>query len=378
MLDLMEGYFRLMEGFYPEWRLSAERIYGARGFLTNLRASNTALVLRGKEYILWTAGSGWLLRYFVDYADYTGDLEFLAQRVVPPLKEVADFYEDFLVPGEDGRLEFIPSYNPETVGGVSAVMDIAVARDVLRNLIRACRRLEIEQEHIPRWEAMLANLPDYPITPERNTIPGVIPSFPGGGLAAGHRHHSQLYGCFQSYDPLFTEPGPLREAAKRTVLVQQAKLDGWQRSGFARLQNGVSAAFLGLGDTAYQNLKFLATERQMYNSLITSHDPEAYIFNVDANGGVPHMTNMMLLQCHSGELDLLPALPEAWPEGKITGIRARGGFEVDLEWAEGKLVRANIHSHAGLPLKVRNGSEVADFDLAKGKSITLDAALKPL
>ena len=87
---------------------------------------------------------------------------------------------------------------------------------------------------------------------------------------------------------------------------------------------------------------------------------------------------MLLVQSYGGEIQFLPALPAAWPSGKITGIRARGGFEVDLEWSEGKVIRAKIHSHAGQPLKVRSGSEVANFDFAKGKSITLDASLKPL
>lgn len=371
LLDLMEGYFRLMEGFYPEWRLSAKRIYGVRGLLTNLRASNTALVLRGKEYVLWTSGCGWLMRYFIDYADYTGDREFLESRVVPPLREIAYFYEDFLVPGADGKLEFIPSYNPETAAGVNAVMDIAVARDVLSNLIRACRQLDIEQEQVPRWEAMLARLPDYPITRD-----GVIPEFSGGRLFAGHRHYSQLYGCYQSYDPLFAEPGPLREAARKTVLAKQAAIEqGPQRSGFARIQSGVAAAFLDLPEAAYGQLKALATGRQMYNSLITSHDPDGHIFNVDANGGVPHVANMMLLQCHDGELNLLPTLPGAWPDGAIRGIRARGGFEVDLAWKQGEMISCSIRSWQGRPLRVRYGEVVADHEIAQGERIHLNRAL---
>ena len=374
LLDLMEGYFRLMEGFYPEWRLNAKRLYGARGFVTNLRASNTALALRGKEYTFWTSGCGWLLRYFIDYPEYTGDTEFLKTRTIPALKEVAQFYEDFLVEGPDGKLEFIPSYNPETAPGVNAVMDIAVARDVLGSLISSCRQLGIEQENIPKWETMLAKLPPYPITKD-----GVIPEFPGGRLFAGHRHYSQLYGCYQSFEPAFLEPGPLREAAKKTVLEKQAAIEkGKQRSGFARVQSSVAAAFLGMPESAYDQLRLLATQKHMHNSLMTGHDPGPHIFNVDANGGVPGIVSMLLMQSHGGELQLLPALPAAWPNGKVTGIRVRGGFEVDLEWSEGKLQRAKIHSHAGQPLKIRSGSEVANFDIAKGKSITLDGSLKQM
>ena len=86
--ELMEGYFRLIEGFYPEWRLNARRIYGCRGFFSNARASNTCLLLHwgGWEGVFWTAGSGWLASFFTDYAQYTGDREFLAKRCVPLLK----------------------------------------------------------------------------------------------------------------------------------------------------------------------------------------------------------------------------------------------------------------------------------------------------
>jgi alpha-L-fucosidase 2 len=206
----------------------------------------------------------------------------------------------------------------------------------------------------------------------------VIPEFPGGRLFAGHRNKSQLYGCYQSFEPASIEPGPLREAANKTVLEKQVAIEkGKQRSSFARVQSSVAAAFLGMPESAYDQLRLMATQKHMHNSLMTGHDPGPYIFNVDANGGVPGIVGILLMQSHGGELHLLPALPAAWPNGKITGIQVRGGFEVDLEWSKGKLQRAKIHSHAGQPLKVRNGSEVADFDLAKGKSISLNGSLKP-
>ena len=293
--ELMEGYFRTMESFYPEWRLNAKRIYGCRGFFSNARASNTCLLLHWGTWdgVFWTAGSGWLASFFSDYAAYTGDRQFLEKRVVPLLKETAGFYEDFLAGTEkDGRATFIPSYNPETGSGVNATMDIAVAREVLTKLIAACRELKIEQQNVSKWKALLAKLPPYPITPD-----GKVPEFPGGSVAAGHRHHSQLYPCFQSFDPLFASDATLRKAAQATVRAKIAGSDaGGEQSSFGRMQSGVSAAFLGMPEEAYGRLKVLAVKRSMNLSLITSHEPNAECFNTDGNGGVPHIANTMLMQ----------------------------------------------------------------------------------
>ena len=367
--ELMEGYFRTMESFYPEWRLNAKRIYGCRGFFSNARASNTCLLLHWGTWdgVFWTAGGGWLASFFSDYAAYTGNRQFLAKRVVPVLKETAQFYEDFLAGTEkDGRVTFIPSYNPETGDGINAMMDIAVARQVLVNLIAACRELKIEQQNIPKWEALLAKLPPYSITSD-----GQVPEFPGGGVAAGHRHHSQLYPCFQSFDPQFTTDAALRKAAQATVRTKIAGSDGCgEQSSFGRMQSGVSAAFLGMPEEAYGRLKVMAVKRSMNPSLITSHEPSANCFNTDGNGGIPHIANTMLLQSRVQgddsksrisdrrfEIDLLPALPKEWPDGKVTGLLARGGFIVDIEWKNGKVIKYWIASRKPCEVKVNLNGE---------------------
>ena len=193
LTELMEGYFRLMESFYPEWRLNAKRIYGCRGVFTNARASNTALELHWGNWpgVFWTAGCGWLASFFTDYADYTGDNGFLEKRCLPLLREIAAFYEDFLTETDkDGHVVFIPSYNPETGCGINATMDIAVAREVLAKLIAA------GDSESAKWQALLTKLPPYPVNAK-----GELAEWPDGRLDPGHRHHSQLYPCYQSFDP---------------------------------------------------------------------------------------------------------------------------------------------------------------------------------
>ena len=370
LVDLMEGYFRKIESFYPEWRINAQRTYGCRGFFSGPRASNSGLHLHWGywDLLFWTAGSGWLASFFTDYAAYTDDREFLAQRCIPLLKGIAEFYEDFLTETDkDGRVTFIPSYNPETGCGINATMDIAVAREVLENLIAACRRLKIEEENLSNWESLLAKLPPYPFNDR-----GELPEWPAGSVVAGHRHHSQLYPCFQSFDPLFETDAGLRKAAQATVRAKIAGSDGGgEQSSFGRVQCGVAAAFLGMPEEAYGRLQVMAVKRSMNLSLITSHEPNAGIFNTDGNGGIPQIVNTMLLQSKvrpAGpealvsdlpyEIYLLPALPKAWPTGKVTGLRARGGFTVDIEWRDGKVVDYRITAREARPVKVHANNEV--------------------
>ena len=333
--ELMEGYFRLMEGFYPEWRLNARRIYGCRGFFTNTRASNTALELHWGEWpgVFWTAGCGWLASFFTDYAQCTGDRGFLANRCVPLLKEIAAFYEDFLSETDkDGRVMFIPSYNPETGCGINATMDIAVAREMLMKLIAACRELNIERDNIAKWESLLAKLPVYPINRA-----GELSEWPGSEVAAGHRHHSQLYPCFQSFDPLFETSAELRQAARATVRAKIGASDrggkGNEQSSFGCVQAGVSAAYLGMAEEAYGRLKVMAVKHSMNPSLITSHEPNGVTFNTDGNGGIPQIVNTMLVFSRPGTLHLLPALPAEWPIGEIRGILAPQQITINrLAW----------------------------------------------
>jgi hypothetical protein len=374
LADLMEGYFRTMESFYPEWRLNARRIYGCRGFFTNARASNTALELHwgGWDGVFWTAGCGWLGNFFTQYAEYSGDRDFLARRCLPLLKETAAFYQDFLSETDkNGHVVFIPSYNPETGCGIDATMDIAVTRDVLGNLIAFSRELGVESSNIPKWEALLAKLPPYPVNN------GALTEFPMGGVAAGHRHHSQLYPCFQSFDPLFETDAVLRKAAQSTVRIKIAGSDeGGEQSSFGRIQCGVSAAYLGMPEEAYGRLKVMAVKRSMNPSLITSHEPGAGILNTDGNGGIPQIVATMLAFSRRDRLDLLPALPAAWPTGSIHGFSLRTGCTLDLAWADGQLTSAIFHAGRDTSFTVRYHGESAPIRLRKGETLRLNTELK--
>ncbi|GAB6164176.1 glycoside hydrolase N-terminal domain-containing protein [Thermostilla marina] len=375
MPDLMEGYFRLIESFYPDWRTNAKAIYGCDGFFSNSRASNCCLQLHWGTWqgIFWTGGAPWLAVFFVDYAEYTGDREFLEKRCVPLLAEIAAFYEDFLTEvDENGHVVFNPSYNPETGCGINATMDIALARFVLSKLIAVCRESNIEQENVPRWESLLAKLPPYPINDQ-----GQLAEWPDGRLTPGHRHHSQLVGCYQTFDPIFETSPELRKAAQLSVKAKIAGADGGgEQSSFGRVQAGISAAYLGLAEEAYSRLEVMGVKQSMYHSLITSHEPHAKIYNTDGNGGIPQIVALMLAFSRTDRLDLLPALPAAWPSGSIRGLYTRCGCKVDITWEQGKLVRAVLHATRDTAFTLRYGEKSRSVQLKAGDTLAVDGDLE--
>ena len=381
LTDLMEGYFRTIESFYPDWRLNAGRIYGCRGVLTNARASNTALMLHWERWPgnCWTAGCGWLSSFFTRYVDYTQDMDFFKKRCMPLLKEIALFYEDFLKGTEkNGKVEFIPSYNPETTSGINATMDIAVAKELYTNLIRFSEQLNIEQENVGKWKEMLNKLPAFPIND------GVLTEWPDRGVSESHRHHSQLYPCFQSFDPIFEKDTLLRSAAKKLVLLKIEGLDGVnsrrvsQRTAFSRIQNGISAAYLGMAEEAYGRLKILATGHQMNPSLITSHDPNGRIFNTDGNGGIPEIVATMLAFSRTDCVDLLRALPSAWPEGSIKGLNLACGSTVDLKWNNGILTSAIFRAKRDTKFTVSYKGKTKLLKMKKGDIVQLSGEMAVL
>jgi len=330
--ELMEAYFRLMESFYPEWRLNARRTYGADGFLTNARASNTALLVHWGTWpgIFWTGGCGWLVRPFHEHYEYTGDRKFLGERTVPFLEEVAAFYEDFVAIDEAaGKIAFIPSYSPETGSCTSATMDVMVMRDVLHNLIAAYRVLDVKTGEIPKWQALLAKLPDYRVN-EDGALAEWIP--PGRQERYTHRHLSHLHSAYEANGELGPDADPALRDAAREALRRRIN-SGGQQSSHGRAHMGLAAAELDLAEEAYGRIEVMATGRSMAPSLMCTHEPGGRIYNVDANGAMPEIIHRMLFRARPGSIALLPALPKAWPKGQIAGVLAKGRITiVRLAW----------------------------------------------
>ncbi len=372
----MQGYFRLVESFLPDCRQNARKIYGCRGILTNTRASNNCLLLHwgGWPGQFWMSGAGWLSHWFYDYYLYTGDREFLARRTVPLLKEIVLFYEDLLFVDDGGKYRFSPSYSPETICADNATMDVAVAREVLGNLIGACEILKSEPENVAKWKGMLAKMPEYRINEEGGLAEFAIPA---GQEFYRHRHHSHLYPVFESHE--FTpETTPALWSAARVALIKKIH-SGGEQSSFGRVQAGLAAAYLRMADEAYGRLKAMAVGNSMYPSLITSHEPGQGVFNVDGNGGIPEIVDAMLLFSLPGKLDLLPALPDALPKGVLRGILARGQIRIDrLQWDKpAGLVRLELISAIEQTAAIRlpNSHSIKSMEVIGGSARAIPSPL---
>lgn len=368
MLEGFKPYVTLLERYLDDFRYNAKRMFGCRGILSGVRASTSGKHLHWGDSswgdrecdtffgAFWTCGAGWLGHFLYEYYLYTDDKAFLQNHVVPFLKEVVLFYEDFLYFDEAEKYVFNPSYSAENGIAANSTQDIAVAKEVLTNLISACKELNIDNEKIPKWEKMLEQLPPYLINEE-----GALKEWAvwDHGENYNHRHYSHLYPIFQSYEFSEEKTPELWEASKVAL---EKKLEHWlynphtDTSSHGRMHAGLSAARFGMGDTVWDILRMMAAGGAIYPSMMTAHFDHYHVFNVDANGAIPELIHQLLLFSFQGRLDVLPALPNALMQGKINGTLCRGQIYVnELAWdlQEKKKIEITITSKKDQELLVR-------------------------
>jgi len=164
-----------------------------------------------------------------------------------------------------------------------------------------------------------------------------------------HRHVSHLFGLFPGHDIDIRRTPELAKAAKRSLEIRGDQATGWATAWRINLW-----ARLGVGHHAYEILKFLLGLERTYPNMFDAHPP----FQIDGNFGGASGISEMLVQYDAGEIRLLPALPTAWPAGHVIGLRARGGFEIDLSWKNGSVEKVSVRSLLGHPLRLRRGEAV--------------------
>ena len=388
MPEAMEGFFHYLEVQLPDYRDNARRQFGTRGIHVAHRTSTHGLEdrwVRECPMTFWTAGAAWNAQFFYDYWLTTGDKKFLLEHALPWMKEAAAFYEDFLYAGPDGKWEFNPSFSPENNGkapgcalaALNSTMDSAAARELFSNLVTVCGQLGIEHDNVAKWKGILARMPDYKINADGAVAEWNTPLLKD---CYSHRHASHLYALFAGL-PADIAANPALQAAFKVAIEKRMRCRRAKNGGdmaFGLCQLGWPAANLHDGKTAYETVDWLANNFWFAESLVTSHNIRS-IFNTDIAGGLPRLILTMLVQSEPGRLELLPALPKAWPTGRVTGILCRGQVEVrELAWSPDAItvtLRSAVAQqvavrHDGLrAMKVISGSASVDAPQADGSRL---------
>ncbi len=369
--------FDYMESLVEPGKITAKEHFNTRGWVVN--SMNNAYGYTapgwGLPWGYFPGGAAWLCQHLWEHYDFTRDEGFLSETAYPMMKEAALFWIDYLTEDENGYLVSVPSYSPEH-GGISqgASMDHQMAWDLLTNCVKACDILDIDHEF--RVKAM--EIRDKILPPEIGRW-GQLQEWKEDvdDPKNTHRHVSHLYALYPGNQISVEKTPDLAEATKVSLNARGDEGTGWSLAWkvnfWARLKDGDRAYKLFkrlMKPTAVQGTK-MEGGGGTYPNLLCAHPP----FQLDGNMGGSAGMAELLVQSHTGIIELLPALPSAWKNGNVTGLKARGGFEIDLEWEDEKLTTAMIKCKAPGDCTVKYKDKQKSFSMKAGEEITLNSEL---
>lgn len=374
LLETYEPLFTMLGEMAETGAHTAKTHYGADGWVChhNTDGWRGTAPIDGATWGMWPLGGGWLSLAIWDHYTYTGDKKALA-RHYPLLRGAAEFFLNSLIEEPTHKwLVTAPSNSPEHEHhpGVSVcygpTMDTQILRDLFEAVEKSTEILGQDGDLRAKLRAARGRLAPMHIGAQ-GQLQEWLEDWDGNAPDPHHRHVSHLYGCYPSQQITRRTTPDLFAATRRTLEIRGDESTGWAMAWrinlWARLEDG---------EHAYKLITGLLTPAKTAPNLFDLHPP----FQIDGNFGGAAGVLEMLLQSHSNELHILPALPSAWPTGQIHGIRARGGYEVSLQWANSTLTQATITAHQDTQCTLRLGEKTHTFPAKAGHRYTVGPDLK--
>jgi alpha-L-fucosidase 2 len=375
-----EPFFAVVSDLRQSGTEVAREHYGAPGWVVhhNFDLWRGAAPINASDHGIWPTGGAWICQHLWEHFLYTGDVEFLRTTAYPALKGAAEFAAYTLV--EDPRdpqhsLVSGPSNSPEQGGLVMGpTMDHQILRELLANTANAAQVLGVDSEEQQHWRDVRARIAPLRVG-QRGQLQEWLEDRPDPDPR--HRHVSHLWGLYPGSE-ITPDTPKFFDAAQRSLELRGDGGTGWSIAWkinlWARLLDGDHAhkmlrTQLSLIDSPLTEY----TGGGVYANLFDAHPP----FQIDGNFGAASGVCEMLVQSHRTVngvrlIELLPALPSAWPTGEVRGLRTRDGFTLDMRWAAGKLQECRVTSTLGKPARFRCGEHEEPLSIAKGTTVLLD------
>nr|WP_319999752.1 glycoside hydrolase family 95 protein [uncultured Draconibacterium sp.] len=331
----------------------------------------------------WNMSGPWLSTHLWEHYQFTQDIDFLKKEGYPLMKGAAEFCLNWLVEDKNGNLITSPSTSPENVyitdkgyhgatlyGGTA---DLAMIRECFLQTIQASKVLNTDDEFRNEMEQVLAKMYPYQIGKKGNLQEWY---YDWEDAEPKHRHQSHLFGLHPGNHITPDQTPNLAEACKTSLEIKGDETTGWSKGWrinlWARLLDGNRAYKMYRELLSYVdpsgNDTLYSQGGGTYPNLFDAHPP----FQIDGNFGGSAGVIEMLMQSHKKRIDLLPALPDAWETGSVRGICTRGGYEIAMDWSDGKLNSVTVLAKAGGSTKLVCQGKEKEIDLAKGESVTFE------